>query len=330
MNYRSAGVDITKGDRLVARIKSMMGETGNRLGHFGGAVPFSLQEYKEPLLVSSIDSVGTKSAVALSMNRHDGIGQDMVHHSINDIACCGADPLYFLDYFAMGEMDVDLAAEVIGGVVEACKMWKFPLVGGENAEMPGVYREGEYDLVGAITGVVESSEYIDGSSIAEGDILVGFPSSGLHTNGYSLARKVIDETDLDYTTITPELGMSVGDALLAVHYCYLSEIRELKRKFNVKGLAHITGGGLPGNVSRIIPSGLIAEFDWGAWGEPPIFNFLRVNGDIPEADMRSTFNLGVGLVAVVDPDQAQAVEMEFPTGLNKPMRIGRVISEPRT
>jgi len=328
MNYRLAGVDISKGDRLVARIKSMMGEAGNRLGHFGGAVPFPSREYKEPLLVSSIDSVGTKTAVARVLNRHDGIGRDMVHHSINDIACCGADPLYFLDYFAMVEMNVDVAAEVIGGVVEACKIWKFALAGGENAEMPGVYREGEYDLVGAITGVVERSEYINGSGITNGDILLGFPSSGLHTNGYSLARKVVDETDLDYSINTPELEMSVGEALLAVHYCYLSEIRELKRNFNVKGLAHITGGGLPGNVSRIIPVGLSAEFDWNSWEEPPIFDLLRVKGNIPEDDMRSTFNLGVGLVAVVDHDQVHVIEAEFPTGLKKPIRIGRVILEP--
>ncbi|MDP8238202.1 MAG: phosphoribosylformylglycinamidine cyclo-ligase [Candidatus Hatepunaea meridiana] len=342
MNYNSAGVDISKGDRLVARIKAMMGASGAQIGHFGGAVSFPVEKYREPLLVSSIDSVGTKTAVAKVLcqvltpdtthyhstpdttHYHSGIGRDMVHHSINDIACCGADPLYFLDYFAMGIMDVDLASEVIGGVIEACKRWEFPLVGGENAEMPGVYRDDEYDLVGSITGIVEQSEYIDGSGIIAGDILVGFPSAGLHTNGYSLARKVVESSDFDYTTDIPELGTKIGDALLAEHRCYLSEIRELKRNFKVKGVAHITGGGLPGNVSRIIPKGLKAEIDYGNWDEPPIFDLLRKTGNIAEEDMRTTFNIGVGLVAVLDSEYTQAIVTDFPDDLYSPFLVGKI------
>ncbi len=327
MNYRSAGVDISKGDRLVAKIKSMMGETGSRIGHFGGAVPLAVDQYREPLLVSSIDGVGTKTAVAMAMRQHRGVGRDMVHHSINDIACCGADPLFFLDYFAMGVMDVELAAEVIGGVVDACRRWDFPLIGGENAEMPDVYHQGEYDLVGSITGIVERSQYIDGSGIVEGDILIGFPSSGLHTNGYSLARRVVERSDVEYETVLPELGESVGSALLAEHRCYLGEIRELRNRAKLKGLAHITGGGLPGNVSRILPSGLTARFNWGEWVEPPVFDLLRRKGDIPEGDMRSTFNLGIGLVAVVDEATAREIEIDFPSDLYRPFRAGKVIRE---
>lgn len=327
MDYRSAGVDISKGDSLVARIKAMMGSAGERIGHFGGVVPFPRDEYIEPLLVSSVDSVGTKTAVAMALNIHDGIGLDMVHHSINDIACCGAEPLYFLDYFAMASLNVDLAAEVIGGVIAACERWKVRLIGGETAEMPGVYREGEYDLVGAITGVVEKSDYIDGFGIVDGDVLIGFASSGLHTNGYSLARKVVEVSDIEYDTVIPELGMTVGEALLAEHRCYLDEIQVLKHNYNVKGLAHITGGGIIGNVKRIIPDGLRAEIDWDSWDEPPIFNLLRVKGNIPEDDMRRTFNLGIGLVAVLAPERAQSAIQEFPAELHRPLRVGEVITE---
>jgi phosphoribosylformylglycinamidine cyclo-ligase len=324
MDYRTAGVDISKGDRLVARIKAMMGDAGAVIGHFGGAIPFPSADYKEPLLVSSMDSVGTKTAVAKAMKMHRGIGRDLVQHCINDIAVCGAEPLFFLDYIAMGEMDVELAAEVVGGVIDACRDWNCALVGGENAEMPGVYNADEYDLVGCITGVVEKSEFIDGKSITAGDVLIGFPSVGLHTNGYSLARRVVEMSGLNYQTRLPELGTTIGEALLAEHRCYLNEIRELRRNFKVKGLAHITGGGLPGNVPRIIPRGLIPEFMWGSWREPPIFNAIRKFGSVPEADMRSTFNLGVGLVAVVDPQHAESLLSHFPDGLYAPFRIGSV------
>ncbi|NQT34685.1 phosphoribosylformylglycinamidine cyclo-ligase [bacterium] len=326
MDYRSAGVDISKADRLLIKIKQMLGNSGSQIGHFGGTAPFPAELYKEPLLVSSIDGAGTKTAVAAAMNKHDGIGRDLLHHSINDIACCGAEPISFMDYFAMGELDIDLAVSVIGGLIDACRKWNITLTGGETAEMPGVYRDCEYDLVGSITGVVERNGYIDGSTVEVGDVLIGFPSTGLHTNGYSLERRIINETDLEYETFIPELGMSVGEALLAEHRCYLYEIRELKRSYAVKGLAHITGGGLPGNVSRILPAGCRARFDWGTWECPPIFNLLREKGNVPEDDMRRTFNLGVGLVAVLAPDNAQLIETEFPKELYSPFRVGEVIT----
>jgi len=335
MDYRSAGVDISKNDRLIARIKAMMGKSGAEIGHFGGAFSFSTEAYKEPLLVSSIDSAGTKTAVAIAVNRHEGIGRDILHHSINDIACCGAEPLYFLDYIAMSNLDEDIAASLIEGLIKAGQMWNVKLAGGELAEMPGVYQPNEYDLVISINGVVEKSEYIDGSGITAGDVLVGFPSAGLHTNGFSLARKVVEETGLGYDSFCPPLlsppaeqgGTSVGDALLAEHRCYLSEIRELKQNYSVKGLAHITGGGLPGNVSRIIPKEFETEFDWGNWDEPPIFGLLREAGEIPDDDMRNTYNLGVGLVAALNPEFAEEIFNNFPERLYKPFRFGRVITK---
>lgn len=325
MDYRAAGVDISKGDRLVERIKAMMGAAGSRIGHFGGAFPFPVKNYTEPLLVSSIDSVGTKTAVAIAMNKHDTVGMDMVHHSVNDIACCGAEPLCFLDYFAMGVMDVDIAAEVIGGVVKACEKLGVALVGGENAEMPGVYREGEYDLVGSITGVVDKADYIDGSGISEGDIILGFGSNGLHTNGYSLARKVFETNGIAYNTYYKELQGTVGDALLEVHRCYLREIRELKSRCRIKALAHITGGGLEGNTRRVIPKGLKAEFDWDSWDAPPIFRLIENLGKVPVADMRSTFNMGIGLTVVVSPEDVERVILEFPDELVSPVVVGRVV-----
>jgi phosphoribosylformylglycinamidine cyclo-ligase len=347
MDYRSAGVDISKNDRLIARIKTMMGKSGAGIGHFGGAFPFLTKGYKEPLLISSIDSAGTKTAVAIAVNQHDGIGRDILHHSINDIACCGAEPLYFLDYIAMSNLDEEIAASLIQGMIEASQKWDVKLAGGELAEMPGVYQPNEYDLVITINGVVEKSEYIDGSGIKSGDILIGFPSAGLHTNGFSLARKVVEETGLSYGSLIPPSfagenpesipprsaggeskgGVTIADALLAEHRCYLNEIRELKRNYNVKGLAHITGGGLPGNVSRIIPTGFEAEFDWGSWDEPPIFGLLREAGEIPEDDMRTTFNLGVGLVAVLNPESAKTIIKNFPKRLHTPFVVGKVITK---
>ena len=203
MDYRSAGVDISKNDRLVARIKAMMGKAGNHIGHFGGAVPISVEQYREPLLVSSIDSAGTKTAVAMALNRHEGIGRDLLHHSINDIACCGAEPIYFLDYIAMSTLDEELVTVLVGGMIEAGQRWNVRLAGGELAEMPGVYLPGEYDLVLSISGVVEKDEYIDGANIETGDVLIGFSSTGLHTNGYTLARKVVENTEHGYETLCP-------------------------------------------------------------------------------------------------------------------------------
>ncbi len=325
IDYKSAGVDIAKGDALVAEIKRMLGEAGSGIGLFGGAVPLPVGKYREPLLVTSIDGVGTKTKIALKMGVYDTIGQDLVHHCINDIACCGAEPLAFADYIAMDEMNVEIATGVVSGVVAACKRWEVSLAGGENAEMPGVYQLGELDLVGAIYGIVEKDKFIDGKTIGAGDVLIGFPANGLHTNGYSLARKIIEANNLNYSVIPGGMSTSIGKVLLEVHTCYLKEIRHLVARHKVKGLAHITGGGVEGNLYRIIPSGLKAEINWDAWNEPRVFGFLREYGKTPEEDMRKSFNLGIGLIAVLDRANADAVLSEFPSDLPHPVEIGIVV-----
>ena len=324
MDYRTAGVDVEQGDRLVARLKAMMGAAGARIGHFGGMIPIPVERYRKPLLVNSIDSVGTKVMVAVALGKYDGIGRDMLHHAINDIACCGAEPLAFMDYVAMPKLDETLFTGLLGSIVAACEEWKVPLVGGETCEMPGVYQAGEFDLVGAISGVVEADEVIDGRDIHEGDVIIGFASDGLHTNGFSLSRRVFEDAGLDYRAQVSELGCTLGEALLTVHYCYIREIRLLKSEFQVKGLAHITGGGLEGNSSRIMPQGLHPWFDWSCWPEPPIFGLIRRLGNVPEADMRRTFNLGIGLTAVLGPDAASYMLSGFPKELKRPIRIGIV------
>ncbi len=326
MDYRTAGVDISAGEQVVAGIKRLMGASGSAIGHFGGAFPINLEGYKKPLIVSSVDGVGTKTSVAAACGCWEVIGRDMVHHAIGDIAVCGAEPLFFLDYIAMGKLDSDAAIRVVGGAIDACKRWGVTLVGGETAELPGVYVPGELDFVGCIVGVVDQEEYIDGKTIVEGDILVGFPSVGLHTNGFSLARRVFNDANISFNRTFPELDGSLADALLAEHRCYLEVIRRLKRDFGVKGLAHITGGGIEGNSSRIIPKGLKPEFDWGVWQELPIFDLIRRTGKVPEEDMRRTFNLGIGLVAALSPDMAsKAIGMTWGEW-GEPVVVGRIVA----
>jgi len=325
MDYRTAGVDISAGEQVVAGIKKLMGASGKAIGHFGGAFPINFAGYEQPMLVSSIDGVGTKTAVAAACGRWEVIGRDMVHHAIGDIAVCGAEPLFFLDYIAMGKLQPEAAVRVVGGAVEACKRWGVSLVGGETAEMPGVYVPGELDFVGCIVGVVDQEKYIDGKTITIGDVLVGFPSVGLHTNGFSLVRRVFADAKISFDESFAELGGTVADALLAEHRCYLEVIRRLKTEFSVKGLAHITGGGIYGNSSRIIPKGLSAEIDWGCWNELPIFDLIRKSGNIPEEDMRRTFNLGIGLVAALSPAKAdEAIRASWGEWGN-PVAIGLVI-----
>lgn len=323
MDYRTSGVDIAAGDKVVAGIKKLMGDQGGRIGHFGGAFPLDLKGYKKPMLISSVDGVGTKVSVAAACGMYETIGRDMVHHAIGDIAVCGAEPLFFLDYIAMGKMNPASAVAVIKGAVEACQKQGVALVGGETAEMPGVYVPGELDFVGCIVGVVDQDAYLDGHSIVEGDILIGIPSVGLHTNGFSLARRVFTDANYSYDRFVPELGTSLGDALLNEHYCYLDPIR-LMKKHKAKGFAHITGGGLEGNTKRIIPDGLRAEFNW-RWNELPIFSLIRRLGAVPEEDMRSTFNLGIGLVGAFSPkDAASLLKAEWPWQEVSPLVVGMV------
>jgi len=325
--YRDAGVDIEAGEETVRRIKGLVRETFTPgvlgdLGAFGGFFALDKAAYDEPVLVSSIDGVGTKLKVAVRVGRHDTVGEDLVNHCVNDIAVSGARPLFFLDYFSTGVLKPAVAEQVIRGFAKACKENGCALIGGETAEMPDLYRPGDFDLAGCVVGVVERRDVLDGSKVGEGDVLLGLPSTGLHTNGYSLARKVLFGRFVAGDTPDALGGETVGEALLRVHRSYLDAIQALVAEGIPHGFAHVTGGGLEGNTRRIIPDGLRPEFDWDAWRRPPLFRLIQETGDVPEDDMRRTFNLGVGLVAVVPEDKRERAltvlgalgEPAFPVG----------------
>ena len=331
--YREAGVDIEAGEETVRRIKPLVRSTFTPgvladIGAFGGFFELPTEGYERPVLVSSVDGVGTKLKVAFRTGQHGTVGQDLVNHCVNDIAVCGAVPLFFLDYFSTGRLAPEVAAEVISGFAVACRENGCALIGGETAEMPDLYAEGEYDLAGCIVGVVEKDRILDGRRVAEGDVLLGLPSTGLHTNGYSLARKVLFAR-FEAEDRPDELeGASVGEALLRVHRSYLPAIRVLVEADLVHGLAHITGGGIPGNTARIVPDGLHAAVDYGAWERPPLFSLIQRLGGVPEDDLRRTFNLGIGLVAAVAEADAGAAETALRDAGEAPIRIGRVAARP--
>lgn len=305
--YKASGVDIEAGEKTVDKIKGYAKSTFNKnvlsdIGLFGGFYELDLTGYKNPVLVSSVDGVGTKLKIAFEMDRHETIGQDLVNHCVNDIAVCGAEPLFFLDYYATGKLNPDNAAKVIEGFAIACKENGCALIGGETAEMPGFYSGEEYDVSGTIVGIVDKSKIINGSSIQKGDLLIGITSNGLHTNGYSLARKVLlEKYKLDQHF--NELGHTLGEELLRIHKSYLKLIRTLKENVEVKGLSHITGGGIVGNTKRIIPEGLSLHIHWGNWEMPPIFKLIMRTGNVNVEEMRNVFNLGIGLVVIVSPTQ---------------------------
>ncbi len=303
MRYADAGVSIEEADKAVASIKASVRTTFSKnvltdIGSFGGG--FLLKGYKKPVLVSSADGVGTKIKVAFLTGRHDTIGEDLVNHCVNDIAVQGAEPLFFLDYFATGKLETPVFARVVTGLAKACRENGCALIGGETAEMPGLYQPGEYDLAGFIVGAVERKQMITGAAIRAGDIVLGLPSSGLHTNGYSLARKLLFEV-AGYAPahVPPELAIPVAEELLKVHKSYLKPIRALHAKNLLKGAAHITGGGLTDNIPRVLPKGLAVRIDTAAWPVLPVFELLRKIGDIPAGDYRRTFNLGIGMVLIV-------------------------------
>lgn len=328
LTYEQAGVSISEGDKFVRRIKKSVRSTYKTgvlgdIGAFGAFYDARFKAMKWPVLVSSVDGVGTKLIIAQMMGRHDSVGQDLVNHCVNDILACGATPLYFLDYLSTGKLFVDTAAQIIEGFARACRENRCALIGGETAEMPGLYEEHEYDLAGMIVGVVERSRIIDGRRIRSKDVMIGLPSSGLHTNGYSLARAALLniiplERHLD------ELGCTVGEALLAVHRSYLRVVQPLLQRFDVRGLAHITGGGIVGNTMRIMPKGRTLRIDWNSWERPPIFGLIQKTGGVPEDDMRKTFNCGVGMIAVVPPSQADAVLAFLKRKKENPRIIGEV------
>jgi len=312
IRYADAGVDIDEADRAVRQIRTFARATFTKnvltdIGSFGGG--FALTGYKQPVLVSSADGVGTKLKVAILANRHDTIGEDLVNHCVNDIAVQGAQPLFFLDYFACGKLDHRVAAAVVKGLARGCKANGCALIGGETAEMPGLYDFGDYDLAGFIVGAVERKKMLTGEGVRAGDILLGFPSNGLHTNGYSLARKLLFEVaGYKLDAHVPDLGATVADELLKVHKSYLKPLNALLGAGVLKGAAHITGGGITDNTPRILPKGLGADVVAGSWPVPPIFAVLKTIGQTPDDDWLRTFNCGVGMIAVVaERDRAKAL-----------------------
>jgi phosphoribosylformylglycinamidine cyclo-ligase len=302
--YKDAGVDIDAQDKALEQVKKMVRNTYTSgvlsdQGAFGGL--FGLPKgYKEPVLVASADGVGTKLKVAIATGRNGTVGQDLVNHCINDILVQGARPLFFLDYLATGRLEPDVVADVIGGVATACSEAGVALLGGETAEMPGFYGDGDYDLAGFIVGVVDRKAILDGSSVKKGDVLVGLPSTGLHTNGYSLARKVLlDDPGFGPDDVIPELGCSVGEELLKIHRCYLKEVWPLVEKGLIQAMAHITGGGLTDNLPRVMPKKLRSVIKVGSWEIPSVFKILAERGEVPNDDLWRTFNMGVGMVLIV-------------------------------
>jgi phosphoribosylformylglycinamidine cyclo-ligase len=333
LDYRDAGVNIDEAERALSGIRKLARKTFSPavltdIGSFGGG--YLLKGWKKPVLVSSADGVGTKLKLAFLTGRHDTVGEDLVNHCVNDIAVQGAVPLFFLDYFAVGKLDAQVAGQVISGIARGCRNNHCALIGGETAEMPGIYVDGEYDLAGFIVGAVEKRDLITGGTIRLGDVLLGLPSTGLHTNGYSLARKLLFEVaGHEHTTLLPEIGGTLGAELLKLHRSYLEPIRSLHKAGILKGAAHITGGGITDNTPRILPKGLAARIHPASWPVQPIFELLRKIGDIPEDDYRRTFNLGIGMIVVIGRrDLAKAIRllrrMEEPQ-----YQIGEVIEAPR-
>jgi phosphoribosylformylglycinamidine cyclo-ligase len=313
MDYRSAGVDIDAATRAVSRIRELARSTFrpevlSDIGSFGGLFRLDTTKYRRPVLVASTDGVGTKLKIAIAAGRNESVGYDLVSHCINDILVQGARPLFFLDYLAMGKLDTEVAASVISGMAEACREFGLALLGGETAEMPGFYAPGDYDIAGTIVGVVEESRILDGSRVRLGDRLVALESWGLHTNGYSLARKILFEQEGHAPgTFLAAIGGTIADVLLARHRCYLKELEPLLDGEVIHAMAHITGGGLTDNLPRVLPEGLGVRIDLGALKLPPIFRYLMEKGSVPEEDMLRTFNLGVGMVLIVAPENAGRV-----------------------
>ena len=331
MDYREAGVDISAADAAKARIKGLAKATFNasvltEIGSFGGMFRPDLSRYREPVLVASTDGVGTKIKVAILAGVHDTVGYDLVAHCVDDILVQGATPLFFLDYVALGRMDPVKVEQIVSGFSRACAEFSCPLIGGETAEMPGTYAEDDYDLAGFIVGVVEKEKALP-RGVREGDVLLGLPSAGLHTNGYSLARKVLLEA-LGHRVDThlPELGTTVGQALLAPHRSYLAALEPLLERDKVRALAHITGGGFPGNIPRVLPEGLGARLRRGSWEVPPLFRLIQKGGGVSDEEMERTFNMGIGMIVVVSPGDLHEVEHSLERRGEPSFVIGAVVA----
>lgn len=330
LSYRDAGVDIEAGDALVEKIKpfakrTMRPEVLGGIGGFGSLFEVP-KRFKNPVLVSGTDGVGTKLKLAFQLNKHDTVGIDLVAMSVNDILVQGAEPLFFLDYFACGKLEVGTAADVIKGIAQGCEQAGCALVGGETAEMPGMYPAGEYDLAGFAVGVVEKDAIIDGSTITEGDVVLGLASSGAHSNGYSLVRKLIERSgvDMDSDAGGYFAGRKMRDVVMAPTRIYVKPLLKLIQSLPVKGMAHITGGGLTENIPRVLPQGLTAELDKGSWQMPPLFKWLQAEGNVVEDEMYKTFNCGIGMAVIVAQENAEAARKLLEAEGEQVYAIGKI------
>ncbi len=327
LTYRDAGVDIDAGNSLVERIKPAVKRTQRPevmggLGGFGGLFALDTSKFKQPVLVSGTDGVGTKLRLAIDLGKHDAIGIDLVAMCVNDILVTGAEPLFFLDYYATGRLDVDVAAQVVEGIANGCEQAGCALIGGETAEMPSMYEEGDYDLAGFAVGAVEKDQLIDGSKVAAGDKLIALPASGPHANGYSLIRKIIERAQPDWNSAE---GKQLIDQLLAPTRIYARAVQSLAEQVDIHAMSHITGGGLTENLPRVYPEHLAAAIDWSSWQRPTVFDWLAEQGNVEIGEMRRTFNNGVGMVAIVAADQADAAVSAMNAAGEKAWMMGEIV-----
>jgi phosphoribosylformylglycinamidine cyclo-ligase len=333
VDYKQSGVDIDAGNEVVRRIKSLARATLtpgvlSEIGSFGGLFHLGAAGLSDPVLVASADGVGTKLRLAFMTGIHSTIGVDLVNHCVNDILVQGARPLFFLDYLATGRLDADVAVQIVDGLAQACRANGCALLGGETAEMPGFYADGEYDVAGFIVGAVGRDDVIDGRTIASGDVLIGLPSTGLHTNGYSLARRIaFEQAGLQVGSHVAELGTTIGEALLVPHRSYLPVIAPLLGERVIKGMAHITGGGITDNLPRVLPPGMGAFIDRRAWTVPPLFRWLQRAGGVPDDDMLRTFNMGIGLIVVCAArDESRVLSLLSAAGDPPAVRLGEIVA----
>ena len=339
--YARAGVDIDLGNKVKATLPQLLASTHRRevlgkVGGFGGLFALDVQRYQQPVLVSSVDGVGTKLKIAFAMNRHDTIGQDLVNHCVNDIAVLGAEPLFFLDYLGTGKLEPRVFTDIVKGFAKACTENNCSLIGGETAQMPGFYQKGEYDVSGTVVGVVEKSRMLDGQkSIKRGDVIIGIEASGLHTNGYSLARQIFfDKLKMKPKTRVPELKNTIGDEMLKVHVSYAPLVQKLLKKFNpqpeararaIRAFAHITGGGFIDNIPRVLPAKCDSVIHKGSWDMLPIFQIIKGKGGVPEAELYQVFNMGIGMVTVVANERARDVLKFIQANGHKAWMIGEIV-----
>ena len=336
ITYESAGVNINAGEEVVRRIKPLVRKTFNAnvltdIGGFGGLYDASFPGMKAPVLVSSTDGVGTKIKIAIAAGKYDSVGHDLVNHCTNDILVCGAKPIFFLDYFASGKLNVDRGVDIIKGFANGCEENGCALIGGETAEMPGIYADDDFDLAGTILGIVERDSILSRENVQAGDILIGLRSNGLHTNGYSLARKaLVDILGIDAKP-TELNGETIGEALLKIHRSYLKPVLSLFEKFSLRedihALSHITGGGIIGNTSRVLSEGLALDIHWSAWQRPAIFNLIQSVGNVPQESMQKALNLGIGLVIIANASRADDIAQHLKDFGEEPVMMGRVIAK---